>query len=234
MTDEYKLQIFLARHGESFGNIQAPPGAEKKEKTEAEIHDPELTDLGLEQAGLLGERLSCRRFDRILTSPMKRAVGTAYEVFRRQPGESVPVEIMPELLEAGAPWDYPWPDAEEINRLYPGLNASRTSLSPSADWAEREEEDKQTARLDRARLCAGHIRSRFCHGERVFIVAHGTYNTYLIRAFLGLSNENDFNFCQENTGLTKIKYFTGGGVRLSYSNDTSHLYAINSGLAFML
>jgi broad specificity phosphatase PhoE len=102
------------------------------------------------------------------------------------------------------------------------------------DWTTEENLDVELARLKRAETCIEYFKKRFQNGEKIFVVAHGTFNTYLTRAALGLKNTSGFNFCQENTGLTKIKYFLDGKARLSYSNDTSHLFSDNGHLTFSL
>ncbi len=234
MPDEFKLQIYITRHGESLGNIHLIPGEEKREKTPAEKHDPELTPLGLKQAAALGERLRAQRFDAIFSSTLIRAVLTAQETSIRQPGGALPIELISDLVETGTPWDYTGYSAQQLQSRCPGVIPSRFIQGDAADWITAESLDEQAAHMSRAERCIDYFKSRFQHEEKILIVAHGTFNTYLIRAALGLNNTNDFNFCQENTALTKIKYFLDGKARLSYSNDTSHLYAENKHLTFSL
>lgn len=233
MPDEYKLQIYLTRHGETWGNLPSPQGVGPDQRTQFERHDPELTPLGLKQARLLGKRLSQKRFDAIFSSPLIRAVSTAFETSILQPGGIVPIELISDLREVGTPWDYPGYTIEEMNKRYPCLS-SLTSIQSAAYWADMEADDEREALMRRAEGCINRFRSLFQNGESIFVVAHGTFNTYLTRAALGLNNTNDFNFCQENTGLTKIKYFLDGKARLSYSNETSHLFSENPGLTFTL
>ena len=106
MPDEFELQIYLARHGESLGNLAFAQGGGQDQQTQADKHDPELTPRGRTQAVLLGERLSRERFDAIFSSSLVRAVSTAHEVSIRQPGGAVPVEVLRDLAETGTPWSY--------------------------------------------------------------------------------------------------------------------------------
>ncbi len=235
MPDEFKLQIYITRHGESLGNIpQISPGQEEKEKTAAQRHDPELTALGKKQATQLGERLKAQKFDAIFSSPLIRAVLTAHETSIRQPGDAVPIELIRDLVETGTPWDYSGHSVQAIQSRGAKALAPRFIQNDAAHWIAAEKIDEQQAHLNRAEGCIRYFKDRFQNGEKILVVAHGTYNTYLIRAALALNNTNDFNFCQENTALTKIKYFLDGKARLSYSNDTSHLYAENKHLTFSL
>lgn len=234
MPDEFKLQIYLARHGETWGNLAFSTGQENSPKTEADSHDPQLTPWGLRQAQLLGERLSLQRFDAIFCSTLVRAVSTAYETSVRQPQGPVPVELLWDLVETGTPWNYTGYSIEEIQSRYPAVVSSRFLQGTAADRITEELKDAQMSYMNRATQCIAYFRDRFQNGEKIFVVAHGGFNTYITRAALGLDNSNDFNFCQENTGLTKIKYFLDDKARLSYSNDTSHLYAEKKLLTFSL
>ena len=232
MADEYKLQIYLTRHGETWGNLPSDD-SNVNPKTESERHDPGLTLWGLKQARLLGERLSLKRFDAIFSSPLIRAVSTAFETSVRQPGGDVSIELLTDLMETGTPWSYSGFPLDEIKQLYPCVSSIK-SIICIEDWLKAEEDDECGAYMKRAEHCIAYFRNRFKNGERIFVVAHGSFNTYLIRAALGLNNTNDFNFCQENTGLTKIKYFLDDKARLSYSNETSHLFAERPNITFTL
>ncbi|HZK38615.1 MAG TPA: histidine phosphatase family protein, partial [Clostridia bacterium] len=220
---------------ESLGNIpQTFPGEEKREKTPAEQHDPELTPLGQKQAGLLGERLKLQKFDAIFSSTLIRAILTAHEVSTRQPGHRMPIEPIHDLVETGTPWDYSGHSVQALQSRGAKVLAPRFIQGDAEDWITAEKLDEQEAHLKRAQRCIHYFKDRFQQGEKILVVAHGSFNTYLIRAALALNNTNDFNFCQENTALTKVKYFLDGEARLSYSNDTSHLYAENKHLTFSL
>lgn len=70
------------------------------------------------------------------------------------------------------------------------------------------------------------IKNRFSNDERVIIFAHGTFNNYLINAAIGFPVRDDFNFCQENTGLTCIKFMPDGHIKIEFSNDYCHLASI--------
>lgn len=234
MPDEFKLQIYITRHGESLGNIPSLAGEEKREKTAAEQHDPELTVHGQKQSTQLGERLKLQKFDAIFSSTLIRAVLTAHELSIRQPGDVMPIELIRDLVETGTPWDYSGHSVQAIQGRGAKVLDPRFIQGDAEDWIAAEKLDEQQAHLNRARGCIRYFKDRFQNGEKILVVAHGGFNTYLIRAALALNNTNDFNFCQENTALTKVKYFLDGEARLAYSNDTSHLYAENKHLTFSL
>ncbi len=236
MSDDYFLQLYITRHGESYGNLPQSERPWKSTPTPEQEHDPQLTPLGEEQAKALGERLSVRRFNAIFSSPLIRAVATACETASRQPGGTIPVDLLGDLREKGTPWDYPGYSLEQIKEKYSFVRTYHT-IVPFQERAVLDGEDesqRNDSALRRGQDCISFIRERFYSGENVLLVAHGTFNTYLIRAALGLGNEKGFNFCQENTGLTKVKYFKDGSLRLAYMNDTSHLFDVNPELSFSL
>ena len=86
--------MFLLRHGQSYFNLHfnathVDPG----------IEDPELTPLGLEQAGKAARQLAGAALTRIIISPYTRALQTAQPILGVR---NVPVEIMPEVREQAA------------------------------------------------------------------------------------------------------------------------------------
>ena len=70
------------------------------------------------------------------------------------------------------------------------------------------------------------IKSENSFDDTVVIVAHGTFNSYLVLAALGFPYKENFNFSHLNTGVTLVQYLEEDGViktKLKYLNDTSHL-----------
>ena len=90
------------------------------------------------------------------------------------------------------------------------------------DAFEVENETTQEAYI-RAKTVVEKIKNRFSNNERVIIFAHGTFNNYLINAAIGFPVRDDFNFCQENTGLTCIKFMPDGHIKIEFANDYCHL-----------
>lgn len=91
-----------------------------------------------------------------------------------------------------------------------------------SDAFEVENETTQEAYI-RAKTVIEKIKNRFRNNERVIIFAHGTFNNYLINAAIGFPVRADFNFCQENTGLTCIKFMPDGKIKIEFANDYCHL-----------
>jgi broad specificity phosphatase PhoE len=86
--------MFLLRHGQSHFNLHF-----SATRRDPGIEDPELTDLGLEQAHNAAAQLATRRITRIIISPYTRALQTAEPILEVH---KVPVEIMHEVRERTA------------------------------------------------------------------------------------------------------------------------------------
>lgn len=231
--DNFFLEIYLTRHGESEGNraFAERENSNLEKEVREEVYETPLTPFGREQAALLGKRLSSVSFDAVFSSPLERAVETAFEMIIRQP-ERKKIELMPDVMEVGTHPGYEGKPFTYLLRKFPCLVKSENPTAAGGKAFLEKENPEEI--LKRAKRCIAYFRKRFSEGERIFVVGHGTYNNYFIRAALGLSNETDFNFCQENTALTKIRYFKDGRTRLCYSNDTSHLYQSMPDITFTL
>ncbi len=94
-------------------------------------------------------------------------------------------------------------------------------------------EESAEEKRQRAKNCIDEVRNRYSNGETVLFVTHGTFISYLMREALEIADAG-LRFSAYNTGVTKIKFYGNGEVKLSYANDTSHLYADKNDLAFLV
>ncbi|MCL2494136.1 MAG: histidine phosphatase family protein [Oscillospiraceae bacterium] len=210
------MTILIARHGESVNNLP-----------DAALHtlDPGLTDRGLAQARLLGERCAGMRIDALLSSPLLRALRTAQEISVRK--DDMPVQILHELVEIGT--DYATLTHGEAVKICPA--ALPYDPAPGAgDYADGyalEVRDPYYS-LARAYRVISLIRQSWPEDATVLLVGHGAFNQRLIAAALRAAFPPDFIFSQGNTGLTAVDYRPGDTgheiTRLVMMNDTSHLY----------
>lgn len=216
------MELYITRHGESEGNLRAANNISAAALSEEDKENPRLTPLGRRQAFLLGERMAPCDLDAVIVSPLLRAVETAYEIVRQQKGSSaLRMEILPEIMEVGAPEGYLGTPRERLREIFPDVEFSFVS-TPKPIYPSTLETD-HAQRLLRAQNVIDYIKKRFTQGERVMLVAHGTFHHSLTTAATGLPLVEGFNFCSENTGLTKVRYFEDGRIRLSFSDDLSHL-----------
>lgn len=196
--------IYIIRHGETYGNLNGDGFAET-----------DLTLNGRQQIAFLGKRFKDIHIDKIYTSPLIRAVKTANAVRSFHP--DTPVEIDCLLLEKGTAPDYTGLADNELHALCPhGKILPRKSLG----------EENDTIAYSRATEFIEKVKAENNFDDTIVIVAHGTFNSYLVLAALGFPFKENFNFSHLNTGVTLVQYLEEDGVvktKLKYLNNTSHL-----------
>ncbi len=198
------MKLYIIRHGETFGNLNGDGFSET-----------DLTPKGERQIALLGERFKDESIDKFYVSPLVRAVKTANAV--REYHKNTPIIIDALLLEKGTAPDYiGFPD-EEIKKLCPdAVINGRTPLG---------EENDEKAYI-RAKNIIEKIKSENEFESTVVIIAHGTFNSYLVLAALDFPLKENFNFSHVNTGVTLVQYLKENDViktKLKFLNDYSHL-----------
>ena len=212
------MEIYIVRHGQSVGN------------TGNESVDPPLTSLGERQAALLGEALKNVRFDSIFSSHLSRAVQTAAAVARRQEGMPE-IRICPVLAECGTPEDF-LQSSEALREIYENIvfEDLRVPSFPSdrarADYCLEEYVRKPSfARgFDFNEKTPDGILSR--REGSVLIVAHGTFNAYLIGGLVKFPYDKNIIISQHNACVNRFSLFTVNGVRrlrFLAMNDVRHL-----------
>lgn len=70
------------------------------------------------------------------------------------------------------------------------------------------------------------IREEYGDKENVIAFAHGTFNNHFIKSACGITSGEDFNFCQENTGVTIVRFIIDNGqprTKLELANCGKHL-----------
>ena len=198
------MLIYIIRHGETYGNL-----------TGFGFGETDLTPNGMHQIACLGKRFINTPIDKIYTSPLLRAVKTANAIRSFHP--ATPIEIHSQLLEKGTAPDYAGLSDEELLSVCPFAKiAARSPLG---------EEDDAIA-YSRAIGFIKKIKAENSFDATIVIVAHGTFNSYLVLAALGFPFKENFNFSHLNTGVTLVQYLEEKGVvktKLKYLNDTSHL-----------
>lgn len=212
MSEDKRLEIFYVRHGDTSG-----AGCGDRSRC-----DVDLTPLGLEQARLLGERYSGVHFDAILCSPLVRAVRTAAAVAERADGHP-PIEIVPAIIENNTMPDYPGVDLEYLKRYYPDFTLCTDRIYGDENGAFANDTDELND--ERAAAVVSYIKKRFSYGQKVLVVAHGSFGNHFVAASVGIG-EGDYIFSINNTSVTKIKYTPDGKQRISFMNDVTHLRGI--------
>lgn len=218
-----ELELYLVRHGESMSNV----GKTGLVSYEMQSDTP-LSPLGERQAELLGEYFSELPLDCILSSGLRRAIRTGYEVSIRQPENGArQVEAHKIFTECGTGEDCPGRTAAEIQKeLSTVISAVGMGEDEKVIFYGRNDSDEVL--LERGKAAIKYIRERFHNGEKVMVTAHAAFNTFMLFAALGLSHEQSFDPTFFNTSITKIIFFkegTGafGDVHLECLNTVPHL-----------
>ena len=198
------MKLYIIRHGETFGNLNGDGFSET-----------DLTPKGERQIALLGERFKDENIDKFYVSPLVRAVKTANAV--REYHKNTPIIIDSLLLEKGTAPDYIGLADEEIKKLCPDAEINhRTPLG---------EEDDEKA-YTRAKGIIEKIKAENDFESTVVVIAHGTFNSYLVLAALDFPLKENFNFSHVNTGVSLVQYLKENGViktKLKFLNDYSQL-----------
>jgi probable phosphoglycerate mutase len=210
------LTLVLTRHGLTH-------------RSEPEQHLGQGIDIGLSTAGraqaeALARRIAGERFDRIISSPLKRARETAEEVAAGRP-----VEIDARLAEM----DYgAWEGLtyEQIDALDATVRRRWEATPGSLACPGGESGDDVAARA--RSFLADLLEWTAASGSAdpvVLVVAHSTLNRILLCVALEMPVDGyRRRFAQSQANLTVLRYGPGatpGSARLLVLNDTSHLAA---------
>ncbi len=202
------VDLYIARHGESLGNTG-----------ESVSEDPVLSDLGHRQSMCLAQRMKDVHLDAIISSPYIRAVQTAAKTAELK---GMTIELFPLLFEVGTKPGYEGIGIDKLRSFYDDI----VMFSDGRPYPMSVTQENRDITYARAKEAIERIRSKFGADSSVMIFAHGTFNNYLTSAAIGFEVRDDFNFCQENTGLTCIRFIKDNGkdkTKLEFSNDYCHL-----------
>ena len=225
---EQTLTLHLIRHAESLSNAGLAP----RQGSVLAVHNSTLTDLGHQQARLLGGRFAKRALDHVFSSPLNRAVHTAAQIINQQPADGAgQLEVLSELTECG----FPHPDtvydlADLVTETSPAFEVqlARGLPVPEPLIHVSDEHDKD-AHFERAARVLAYLTSRFSGGEEVAVVAHGAFNRYLICLLLGTRDLSRLRVAG-NTGISTFVFMRqepdGPAIgRMQAFNDLGHLYS---------
>jgi broad specificity phosphatase PhoE len=204
------LTLFVVRHGESTDNA----GVDRY----SGIRDCGLSDVGLEQARRVGRYLQSVGVQRIVASPMKRALSTAREI-ERLTGAPVVVDERLREMDFGR-WEgltreevrEKWASQFSGNRMnpiavpIPGGEPAESVLARIRDFLD--DVDASPARDGISRIA---------------LVTHNTLARILVGHCQGTPIENYRDIRIDNASVSKIRIGRGGVFRVLTSNQTEHL-----------
>ena len=200
-------ELLLIRHGESRANVSLAD-----ENDYIGQVDSVLSERGAYQAAKLGEYLQEERPDAVFSSGLRRAVQTGAAVCALR--EDRKLYILPCACEIGMPQDYPGQTIEALRTLCPGADISLApdidTLTPLSvpDSAPGEYEERY---FERSKEVLDYFAAHFNSGEKIALVSHAGFLTYIIFYLLGFRHvqpRQDFRL--SNTGITRILFFEPG------------------------
>lgn len=219
-------ELYLIRHGESYGNLDDYEPLTFKDK-----QDPLLTPQGLEQADKVGRYLADKNFAAVYSSGLRRAAVTAAGVAKYQQ-TSKSVNVTPLLCEIFIDPAYEGCDITELNSLAGGVEicfadgVTQGARLTIPDETPCENEQRYFAR---AKELLDYIDARYRNGEKVAVVSHAGFLTYIIFYLMGYRDaEPNYDFRMANTGITKISFYEPGTYKYGdmvfrYINRNNHL-----------
>lgn len=219
---ETELVLYLVRHGESLSNC----GQDGELAYEFKSDSP-LSPKGERQAELLGEYFAELPLDYLLSSGLRRAMQTAYQVGIHQPENGAKqVEVHKIFTERNT--ECPNRRIEEIQRELP-IMIPAFGTNPEDGTVHLGGDDTDEMTYARAQEATKYLRERFRNGEKVMVVAHAAFITDMLFVMLGLDGKQIFDPSFHNTGITKIIFFKKGTAPfadnyLEFHNAVPHLY----------
>ena len=201
-------RLYLVRHAQSQGNTGE----------DLTTGDPDLTDVGWEQARRLGDRLKGQRIDRIYASPLRRTQQTASSSAQASGLSVLPKEDLREVVLGQADYDIrllPKTEQESVATLimsegtwdaFPGSEGSEPARKRVRDVIHEIVDDHP--------------------GERLVLVSHAGFIQTFVSVILGLNR--DFIFYPFNASITSVRAKDGRFV-LWRLNDIAHLDGLPAG-----
>ena len=232
------MQLYFIRHAQSANNQLY----EETGSWDGRDCDPELTQLGHQQAQRLAEHLECATVEapgrdfinrrsfgltHLYSSLMVRALDTKAYLAAAL---NLPLQVWEDLHEiggiftidgeTGAYIGQPGKTPAELAARFPQVELPLT-LTDNGWWNRSHESVDLQAR--RARRFVYDLLERHGGGDdRVAVISHGGFYNLVMAELLGTQANHSFWFNINNTGITRFN-FDPEGVGLAYANRLEHL-----------
>ena len=205
------LRILVIRHGETSWN---------KDKIFRGRVDISLSEIGRQQADLLGRKLSDQPIQSIYASPLKRAVETALAIQNGQSG-STPIIQEDQLIDI----DYgSWEKKShlQVQQEFPDLYQQWLDNPHLVQIPEGENLSSIRQRIETFldRLVTHHGGGK--EVTTIALVSHRVIIKVLLCAVLGLDNSHFWQIKQDTAALSVLDYQAGRFI-LAGLNDICHL-----------
>ena len=214
---DFHLDIFFIRHGESHSN--ATPGL-----AAGSNYDAALTELGHEQAKLLGERFKAENlsFDKIYSSTMTRAIQTTENMLRARGEGEREFSKIEEIIEQQIPgWrGVPTEEAYTSETMTYIMEKGRDFVGPEGE-SIREVQKRATNWLE-DELIYNRELCKTPHSLKVAIVGHGNTMRSIFHYVMGFDQRLIYKIGVDNTSISRF-IFNSKGWSVVCLNDNAHL-----------
>ncbi|MCY7007335.1 histidine phosphatase family protein [Fusobacterium simiae] len=206
------MEIYFVRHGQTIWNV---------EKRFQGLSDSPLTDLGITQAKLLGEKLKNIKFDKFYSTSLKRANDTANYI---KGNREQKVEIFDDFVEISM-GDMEGIQQEEFKKLYPkqvkNFFFNQLEYNPTPFNGESFIELRERVAKGLEKFIE--LNRNY---ERVLVVSHGATLKTLLHYISGkdISTLSD-EVIPKNTSYTIVNY-DGKKFKIIDFSNVSHLEEI--------
>ncbi|MDC7955748.1 histidine phosphatase family protein [Fusobacterium simiae] len=206
------MEIYFVRHGQTIWNV---------EKRFQGLSDSPLTDLGITQAKLLGEKLKNIKFDKFYSTSLKRANDTANYI---KGNREQKVEIFDDFVEISM-GDMEGIQQEEFKKLYPkqvkNFFFNQLEYNPTPFNGESFIELRERVAKGLEKFIE--LNRNY---ERVLVVSHGATLKTLLHYISGkdISTLSD-EVIPKNTSYTIVNY-DGEKFKIIDFSNVSHLEEI--------
>lgn len=213
------MEVYLIRHAQSSNQVL--------DDRDDIVFDPHLTGLGERQAARLAEylavgeegiRFADSKVDRIVCSPMWRALQTARplaEALNLKP--EVWVDVHEQVLAREV---QPGSTRKEISAAFPGFQLP-DEVTDQGWWNQGEE--SRSACMGRAIRVADELWQRADGDENVAIVSHARFIDALLKAFMDQLPGHDCWYHHSNTAVSRLA-LSGDRIEVRYLNRVAHLH----------
>ncbi|MDA3838305.1 MAG: histidine phosphatase family protein [Candidatus Delongbacteria bacterium] len=204
--------IYLIRHGEynDYENqdvpLDLPPIEFEKYIANSTKYDVGLTEKGIEQAKLTGQKMKSYPIDKIYYSSLPRARETAYYIAQAFPDKKMTVNETPDLLEC-----LPFTDIDTAKRYANDITSEDLAI-------HRKHADDGMSTFFKFKSTD---EEKDVHE---ILVCHGNIIRYFISLILDIKKPDDWlGMWIDNCGISMLRISQRGYIRLLSLNDTGHL-----------
>ncbi|CAG9333523.1 unnamed protein product [Blepharisma stoltei] len=208
------MELFLTRHGETVGNVDRIIQGQ---------HGGELTQLGFEQALLLGERLNNYRFDAIYSSDLHRCQQTLSQIIQYH--NYIQPVLDPRIREksGGEMEGMPLGSTDRAARAL-GINPREFKPPGGECWRDVHRRAKDFLN----HLLRNHLETNDSpNPQKILIISHGGWIMEFLNAIRELKGQEAVLANKSHNTALYIIRFSRKGNKLTYKmmleNDTSHL-----------